>query len=441
MRFFADNKAGGVVLNTERGILKGKMKAWNVFLESFGSLLPGGIGVYEVADKVRPIFVSPGVFQLCYGFDEAFFEKAQTSAEFLMEEKDALRMKEKVQESVEHGTMLDCTLKYRRTPKHSGWVWVRGKVIAKRGSRAIFIALILDVTKERTAEQELEIQNERYRILEETSNEILFEVNIEEDVMSYSYREMDGNLIRRRVPHYLQGIADNSVVHPDYLDIFRQHLAIAVSKKAEDKLEYLTKISGRGYEWHRIHYCSLADDDGKISRVIGRIQNVHDEVLKRQNNKDSMMFAYSGGNDIRQKICNCLDNSDLEDTHAMAIIAIEHYRRIIEQNGVAWGDAAVRKFMDIVQNIVGDRGIFGRLSDGKLIYFCENMSEEELDERMIKVEKEVGEGEHVVADITMACNIGAVVMHGAADYVTIFQEAEEALHIAKITKDERYVRL
>lgn len=421
--------------------LKEQMKAWNIFLKSFGDLLPGGIGLYEITDRVRPLYLSPGVIQMAYGFGEDFYGRAKESVKAVMPEKDYRRLSEELGAAVEHGKVMDCTLRYHMTPKKNGWAWIRGKVITGNKKKNLFIALILDVTKQKAIENELQVQNERYRILEETSDEILFEIRVDKDIMTYSYKEMNGSLIRRRVSHYSRSLSESPLVHPDYMDVFRRHLELAESQRMEGQLEYLSKISGHGYEWHRVCYSSIADESGNVTRVIGRIKNVHDEVLRRQKEKDEFTFGMHSESGVQQRIREGLENAELEDTHSLAIVAINHFKRKNEQNGVAWGDAAMRRLLDIMQQMIGGQGIFGRLPDGEVLAYFKNISEDKLDEIMEKIIGDIEKVDSEVADLDLTCSIGAVMMEGVADYTTFYQEAEEALHIAKITKDEKYIRV
>ncbi|MCH5251441.1 MAG: diguanylate cyclase [Lachnospiraceae bacterium] len=423
------------------GFLKEQIEAWNVFLESFGNLLPGGIGIYECSDIVRPLYLSQGVIQLCYDFPEDFFKQPEKSVEALLEQKDYQKLRQEIENFSTHGKVLDCTLNYRMAPKKKGWIWVRGKALAKSGKRIIFIVLILDVTKQQEIENELRIQHERYRILEETANEILFEVKIAEDVMTYSYKEIDGELIRRRVPHYSRMLAENPLVHPDYLDIFRQHLTLATRKKTEGTLEYLSKISGRGFEWHRLYYSSIEDESGNVSRIVGRIRNIHDEVLKRQQKEDELILGLDSNSAIQQRIRDSLEDSDLEDRHSVVIVSINNFKRTIEQNGVAWGDAAMHRVVDIIKQIIETKGTFGRLADGKVLLYFKNLPVEELDEIVEIIIQQIEMTDNKVADLNLTCSVGAVAVEGIADYTVLYQEAEEALHLAKITKGERYIRV
>lgn len=421
--------------------LKEQMKAWNIFLESFGNLLPGGIGLYEISDRVRPLYLSPGVVQMTCGFEDEFYEKTKEDVKAVVPEKDYLKLQEELAAAVEHGKVMDCTLRYRMTPKKKGWVWVRGKVITENKRKNLFIALILDVTKQKEIENELQVQNERYRILEETTDEILFEIRVDKDVMTYSYKEMNGSLIRRRVSHYSKSLRESPLVHPDYMEVFCRHLEMAQKQRMEGQLEYLSKISGRGYEWHRVCYSSIEDESGNVNRVIGRIKNVHDEVLRRQREQDEFTFGMHSESGVQQRIRDGLENAELEDTHVIAIVAINHFKRITEQNGIAWGDAAMRRLLDIMQQLIGGQGIFGRMPDGEVLVYFKNIQEEKLDEIMEAIISEAEQTDKKIADLNLTCSIGAVMVEGVADYATFYQEAEEVLHIAKITKDERYIRV
>lgn len=434
-----DEELGAIDLH---GGLKEQLEAWDIFLESFGNLLPGGIGVYEYTEAtVRPLYLSQGIKQLCYGFDEEFYEKSRNSIEYVLPEKEYCRLCKKVRESIENGTILDCTLRYYMTKKKSGWVWIRGKMVSRYEKRQIFICLILDVTKQKKIENELMIQSERYRLLEETSDEILFELDLIKDVLTYSYKEMDGGLIRKRVSHYTRMLQKEPLVHPDHMELFRNHLMRASGKKADGQMEYLSRISGHGFEWHRLCYNSIEDGSGNVTRIVGRIKNVHDEVLKRQRKKEVLAFGLQSYTGIRRRVQDILDNAELEDHHALVILCINHFKRIIEQNGVACGDAILHQTENIIQETAGESVVFGPLEDGRILLYFRNIPEEKLDETIHKIVFSIENSDYKVAGLNVACSIGAAMMQGAADYATFYQQVEEALHIAKITRGERYIRV
>lgn len=422
--------------------LKVQLEEWSKFLDVFGNLLPGGIGVYECADHVYPIYLSPGVLQLSDGFNNIFYHADREGSEqSLLLDSETEKLEEAMREVLEHHKMLDCTLRYRKSPKKTGWVWIRGRLAEETGQRNIFLALILDVTKQKELESELTVQNERYRLLEETSNEILFELRVREDVLTFSYKEIGGELIRQRIPHYTKTLDKDPMVHPDYLDLFRKHLRTAMKHKTGGQFEYLSMISGHGYEWHRVYYSSLTDETGHISRIIGRIKNVHDEVVIRMKKQEEMEIGLNHPGGIRQKVWDSLENADFDDKHMLGIVAINHYKSIIEQNGVSWGDAALQEIADILQELLSDRAIMGNIQNGEMLLYGKNLPDEEIDKIMEAAGRELQQPEHRVAGITLSATIGVSVMYGIVDYASFIQEAEEALYLARITKGKQYIRV
>jgi GGDEF domain-containing protein len=421
--------------------LEHRKKEWSKFLNVFGNLMPGGFAVYECLEKIKPLYLSPGVMHLWEGFTEEEYAKAEIDAGYMLLDGEREKFREALETMKTTGKMLECVLRYRKTPKKNGWVWIRGRMSETEGFENILLVMVEDVTRQKKLENELTIQSERYRILEQTSNEILFDLHLDEDELTYSYKEIDGDLIRQRIPHYSEKMEKDPIVHPDYLDMFRQCLQAASSKKMDGQLEYLSGISGHGQEWHRMYYSSLTDENGRVNRIIGRIKNVHDEVLKRQKEKDEIEFGELQISGIRHRIWQQLENAEFDDKHTLAIISINYYKRTIEQNGVSWGDAAVKQVAGIMKQVTGDSAIAGRLSDGDMLLYFRNMPDAEADRMLKDIIQQAELPQNRVAGVTVSCSVGAAVMHGIVDYTSFYQEAEEALHIAKITKGEQYIRV
>ena len=409
-------------------------------MESFGNLILGGIALFACEqNRIEPVYLSPGLCGMFYNIEDLL--KAE-SLEECIKEKHYDTLCRKVEECIENHTTLDYTMPYPMAEKSRRWIWIRGREVLKRQQCHFFIALIQDVTKQKQLENELAAQNERYRLLEETSDEILFELDLMKDVMNYSFKEMDGNLIRQRISHYHKALEANPMIHPDYIELFRRHLSLASKKKTEGQIEYLSKISGHGYEWHRMYYNSLEDGDGMINRIVGRIKNIHDEVLNRRQAADSSSnYVNSGYSEIQSRIVRLLDNADLEDTHSLLLLSVNHFKKITEQNGVACGDVVMRHVLDILQTKMGQQAVFGRVENGKVLIYLKNISAQELDEKVHEVMTCIQNVDYQIADLHPTCSVGAAIMCGAADFVTFYYEVEEALHIAKLTKGERYIRV
>lgn len=412
-------------------------------MESMGNLILGGIGVFAYEHHtIQPVYLSSGAGAIFYNMKPFFPDGEKIPLHKFMKEKYYERLCRKVEECIENHTILDDTIPFSVSPKSERWIWIRGCEEEEEEGRRYFVTLLQDVTKQKQLENELALQNERYRLLEETSSEILFELDLVKDVMNYSFKEMDGSLIRQRIPHYHDALQINPMVHADYIGTFQHHLSLASAKKAEGQMEYLSKISGNGYEWHHMVYRSLENGDGMINRIVGRIKNIHDEVLNRQQIEEPLSnLMKSSFSAIQVRIARLLENADLEDRHAMVLLSVNHYKKIIEQNGVACGDVVVHHMLDKLQEKVGDCAIYGHTEEGKVLIYMKNIEEQELDETMQTVIGNIQNTDFCIPNLHPVCSAGAAVMCGAVDFLSFYHEVEEALHIAKLTKGERYIRV
>ncbi len=57
------------------------------------------------------------------------------------------------------------------------------------------------------------------------------------------------------------------------------------------------------------------------------------------------------------------------------------------------------------------------------------------------IAEEMEQDKNIVAGIVLVCSVGAEAIEGIMDFPFFQQQVEEALHIAKITKGERYIRV
>ena len=220
--------------------------------QAFIDLLPGGMGIYEVEKSgITSVYASDGIFELLTGYRDEEIKEISKHIEKLIYEKDMTLLQKEIQSSIKEKKMLDINVRYHKSPDRLGWLWIRGKVVKAGENRTIFMTLLLEVSQLKKLETNLLVQQQRYRILEETSSEILFELKPDEDEMTYSLKEWDGTFSRKVVRNYMESLNEHPMVHPDSMDEFKRRLQIAMGKPTSDEMEYLSCISERGYEWHR----------------------------------------------------------------------------------------------------------------------------------------------------------------------------------------------
>lgn len=410
-------------------------------------LLPGGVGIYELGEReITTLYANEGIARLLEGYSEEDVREISRHADRLIYEKDMPILVEEVRLAEKEGRPVDCNVRYHRSPNTVGWLWIRGEQIKKRDdNRTIFFALLIDANRQKALEQDLLIQQERYRILEDTSSEILFEINPFKDEMAYSMKELDGTLSRKVIEHYLESLHNDSRVHPDFLEEYIALVDSAMCQPTSGKLEYLSKISGRGYEWHRLTYKSVADSSGRVMRVFGRTKCIHDEVLKQQvlhsqSDIDQMTNLYHN-NFLVTQIKEKMKASAFDSKHTLILVGIDQFNKIVEQNGHSCGDIVIQKVSALFQQTVERLSVFGRKGNEKFMAYVEDEDDDMIDEKMKEFLSMFLLPENQVADISIKCSVGVATIVGPTEYEEIYEKADEALYLAKITKGTDYIRV
>lgn len=133
----------------------------------------------------------------------------------------------------------------------------------------------------RELENQFKVMKERYQILEETTTALLFEYKPREDVMIFNFN-FPNNKSRKVIEHYHEYMKVSPLVHPDHLPKFLSVLGKASQVPVRGELEYLSRVSGGEFQWHKTYYSSIAGKDGKVLSVLGRIHNIHELKTEAQ---------------------------------------------------------------------------------------------------------------------------------------------------------------
>ena len=420
-----------------------KNSDWN---DTFVELLPGGIGIYEAnKEEITSVYASEGILRLLSGYRDKEIKELAKHIEKLIYRKDMSLLISEINQAIKEKRNLDIKVRYHKSPDKLGWLWIRGKILKASENRTVFFALLLEVSHMKNLETNLLIQQQRYRILEETSSEILFELKPKEDEMTYSLKELDGTLSRKVVKNYMQSLETRPMVHPDSMDEFKSHLMRAMKEPASGQFEYLSSISGRGYEWHCLTYTSITDVSGHIESIFGRIKNIHDEVLKRKAHEETEAIDNSTNlyhrHYLISKIKEKMAEGGINSGHTLILIGIKHFSELVKQNGHSGGDAAISFISQLFGKVLPEAAVFGRKGNDKLLVYIANGDDDEINEKIKEFLAMLVLPENRVADINISCSVGIASVIGCISYEELFDKAEEALFRAKISSDTDFIRV
>lgn len=163
---------------------------------------------------------------------------------------------------------------------------------------AIIQRTLIDITEQKKLQQQLDEEQEMYRVAMEAGNDTMFEYLMDSDVfISYEPRPGQG-VIRRELLHYSQVLLDENFIHPE--DAPRAIDNICNGRGEMFEVRVVTPDSAPGdYRWHLVS-SRLIMKDGRPFRVVGTIRNIHSmketlsENSQRLHMNQSALNAISG---------------------------------------------------------------------------------------------------------------------------------------------------
>lgn len=366
-------------------------------LESIIKNLPVGVCIFTVTNlqKVEALYLSDEYFNVIQYNKKDYQTRLKDITASVIKE-DKKKIFENVEKSLNNNSKFDMVCRGYNGKRRLSWFNIQGMPINCDKTYPIFLAIINDVTgimseyealKElKNIKDELTIERQRYRILEETTPAILFEYLPKEDNMVFSYNFPE-NHERKIIHKYSEFLDKTPLVHKSHLPKFKAALLKACTIPIKDKIEYLSEVSGSGFEWHRTIYSSVLDKAGNIISVVGRIYNINDEVLEREKQEkqariDNLTGAYikNVGYSMMEKAVK--DNFAGQEENYLVMIDLDNFKQINDTMGHSIGDYVLKRFSQKAIELVDDCGFVTRFGGDEFLIFVQGIQENQLADKL-----------------------------------------------------------
>lgn len=390
-----------------------------------------GIGLFEVGETIRALYLNEAYFE-CIGYTvEEYQSKIDNIFSTLLEE-DAKGFYECIMEHAPKVEKIYYTIRGYRADGSIGCFQIKGVPLQNRiNDNPVYLTVISDISDQLDREEKIRqlqelntsflIQEERYKILEATTQALLFEFYPDQDLMIFSYN-FPNNKKQKEIAHYSVYQKRFPFVHSSCREEFQQTLANACRKETEGTIEYLSSISGGGYRWMRTYYKSIADANGKIASVMGRIEDIHDakmekELLNHKAYTDGLTGLYRKEAAF-EKMQEYVDESP-ESEFYFSVVDLDGFKKINDEYGHQYGDKVLKEMAVSLLKAFGENSIIGRFGGDEFIVLTKNISlpavEEIFMQQTEKIHFSVG---------TVRWNLGETIEE-------VFERADQAMYRSK----------
>lgn len=410
-------------------------------IENFSSMIDNiiaGICFFEYEnDNFIPIFVNEGFFRML-GYSRANGMQYLKDVRLNIIPEDLPVFEQAIADVLKDDGAVETEF---RTVTGNGslrWLQVRGNLYAREGEKYVIVTVIQDITEKKSVEEELRLQAERLHIILEAEDEKILDYNAKTDVLviktSGSHTSSEEIILNR----YLQHFNELSIYEED-MERFQEIFDGLLRSPKHDTVEVRTRRFDDTYTWYQMNLTSLLGAEGYVTRIVGRLINIHETKMKQlmqifQVDKDSLT-GLSSKKAAQQLIRNALhEKQDEEQLNALILINLDDFKEVNERIGHAQGDKVLTETGERLREIFKGSDIVGRLgADLFVVYMNDLNTLSDIDVLAPSIVKRLDfHLPYVEKEIHVTCSVGiAICPYHGTSYAELYEKAGRALSKAK----------
>lgn len=150
---------------------------------------------------------------------------------------------------------------------------------------------VVDITQRKVLQEQLNREQEMYRVAMEASSAVMFEYDMDTDRF-ISYEPITGEgVLRNEIEHYSKALLEQKIVHPDDVPMVVDNICKGRTEVFEVRCS--TPRTGLGsYLWYRVNG-RLVMENGKPARVVGALYNIHRMKSELSENSERLYMNQS----------------------------------------------------------------------------------------------------------------------------------------------------
>lgn len=400
--------------------------------------LPAGILQCMNDQYFTVTYINEGFISLFGYSKEEIKEKFQNRYIDLVLPEDHIAVRHWFNEQLSLGSTQE--LEYRVKTKDGRTVWILDKskrVVGEDGNEYLNCVLT-DITQIKQSQEELRLTMERYRIIQDQTNDIIFEGDIESGEVKFSnnwknkfgYEPISGNIFTQ--------IKKLSHIFPDDIPALQKIMQKVI--KGVPYAEAELRIAGAEgkYIWCRIRMTTQFDDSGKAVKAVGVILDIDSEKRRIQElsdraQKDALTKLYNKETAV-QIIQNRLERNNENKSYAMLIIDIDNFKQINDYYGHMFGDAILAESAFRLTETFNNGDIIARFGGDEFLVFIECSGGlaviEEVAQRVVETFRNIYLSEFQKFGLTTSIGI-SIYPNDGTDFQGLFKRCDLALYHAK----------
>lgn len=357
-----------------------KIREASLELRHITNSIHAGFVNFNLNHNYEIIYASNGFFDIIGYSKDEIQQHMDNSVITLVHEEDQDKFMA-LSDGFNNGEYIQKEVRMITKDKCIMWILLNGNYILDKEGNHTLSAVLIDITDSKQMQERLLLEEERYRVAAEISNDILFEYEIANDLMTFAdkYKELYG-----RMP-VIAGFSDSgthaqTMIHPEDIGVFSEYCRALRSGREMVESEFRIRDINNEYVWCHTRGKTIYDDNKHPIRVIGKIVNI--DLHK----KELQTLEYKAKRDPLTGVYNKSTTKDLidhyiqkhsETKHIFMIVDIDDFKSINDRYGHLQGDKILSFVINQVKMIFTGSEIIGRIGGDEFAVFIGDIANKE----------------------------------------------------------------
>lgn len=401
-------------------------------LQALIDSVDGGVARFALDDSFRVIWANTGFYALSSRTREDYARDVGNRGINVVHPEDGLTMLKTFREHAQKNDSLKAEYRILRKDGGTSWIYLRAKRVGEWEGYPLFQGVFIDITQQKNIIRALEMEQQRYNVVTEITEEILFEQDIATDTLTFSSNFEKLFNRPRSIEHYLRDKHFLEIVHPDDLHLLPSTKSTEFSEDDFMRFDARLLTSENTYQWFTICFKVLRDNAGKPTNVIGRLSNINDKKLeedrlRREAQTDMLTGLYN-----KMTFKQLAEDMLSEGTHALIIVDIDDFKNVNDTYGHLFGDEVILTVASVVRDGFRSSDITGRIGGDEFAVFARDaLDENVIRNRCRQITARLADIDYPNGyRISVSMGISFYPRHGK-DYPTLFSHADAALYHLK----------
>lgn len=335
---------------------------------------------------------------------------------------------------------------YRIKKKDGSLLWVMdsGRKVIDENGQTIINSIITDISELKEIVNQLKIDQERYEIVSQLSDDVIFEYDVSKDLLEYQQPHPDGP-VKTIIKNFIERSDEELKIHPEDKERFEADFKMLLSSQVSHqlyKLEYQFAPTDNKYIWYRLNLRRIFDDEDRLIKIIGKVVDISSELrLKHQSITDPLTGTYN-----RLYIASAIQEycKSLKDnlSYACILIDIDHFKMINDTYGHIVGDRFLVETVRIIKNFFRASDLIARIGGDEFLVFLKDIYDKEIVREkanaLIKLIHEYINENNYPHEISISMGI-YIDDHPEISFSELYNKVDIALYHAKHNGRDRYV--